>query len=68
MKAFFGCICPALLLAVGSLVAAKVPQAKISNGLVRAKLYLPDSGNGFYRGTRFDWSGVIYSLEYHVAR
>jgi hypothetical protein len=23
------------------------------------KLYLPDAEHGFYRGTRFDWSGVV---------
>lgn len=40
------------------------PQAEISNGLVHVSLYLPDPQNGFYRGTRFDWSGVIRSLEY----
>ena len=25
---------------------------------------LPDAKNGYYRGTRFDWSGVIGCLEY----
>jgi hypothetical protein len=40
------------------------PEAVISNGLIRAKLYLPDKENGYYRGARFDWSGVISSLEY----
>ncbi len=40
------------------------PQAHISNGVLRVALYLPDVNNGFYRGTRFDWSGVIRSLEY----
>lgn len=40
------------------------PQASISNGLINAKLYLPDAVNGYYRGARFDWSGVIYDLEY----
>jgi hypothetical protein len=64
MKTFFAWICLTLLLAGGLSVAAKVPQAEISNGLVKAMLYLPDSGSGFYRGTRFDWSGVIGSLEY----
>ena len=44
--------------------AADPPQAEISNRLVRAKLYLPDVENGYYRGPRFDWSGVIASLEY----
>ncbi|MCU1258091.1 MAG: hypothetical protein JWO80_976 [Bryobacterales bacterium] len=47
-----------------ALTAADFPQAEISNGEVRAKLYLPDAETGYYRGTRFDWSGVIASLEY----
>lgn len=43
--------------------AADFPQAEISNGTVTAKLYLPDAERGYYRGTRFDWSGVIHSLK-----
>ena len=39
-------------------------QAEISNDIIRATLYLPDPGHGYYRGTRFDWSGVIAALEY----
>ena len=39
------------------------PQAEISNGVLRAKIYLPDAEKGFYRGTRFDWAGVMGSLE-----
>lgn len=38
------------------------PSAQISNGAITAKFYLPDPEKGYYRGTRFDWSGVIYSL------
>jgi hypothetical protein len=49
---------------VSALVAADYPQTEISNGLIRAKLYLPDAKTGFYRSTRFDWSGVISSLEF----
>lgn len=41
---------------------AQFPEAAISNGLIEAKLYLPDAEKGYYRGTRFDWSGVIHSL------
>jgi hypothetical protein len=48
----------------GKLLAADFPQAEISNGQLRVKLYLPDAKNGYYRSTRFDWSGVIASLEY----
>lgn len=40
------------------------PQVEISNGLVNAVLFLPDSTTGYYQGTRFDWSGVVKSLEY----
>jgi hypothetical protein len=50
--------------ALGALMAAEVPQADISNGLIKARLYLPDPQQGYYRATRFDWSGVIASLEY----
>ena len=45
-------------------VFAQYPEASISNGLIDAKLYLPDAKKGFYRGTRFDWSGVVSSLRY----
>jgi hypothetical protein len=44
--------------------AADFPQAQISNGQITAKMYLPDAKNGYYRSTRFDWSGAIYSLQY----
>lgn len=40
------------------------PEADITNGIIKAKLYLPDVTNGYYQGTRFDWGGVIPSLEY----
>lgn len=40
------------------------PTASISNEHVDMKLYLPDAENGYYRATRFDWSGIIYSLEH----
>lgn len=46
------------------LPAADFPSAEIGNGRIRVKLYLPDWKNGFYRGTRFDGSGMIGSLEY----
>src|SRR5664279_1659324 len=54
----------AITLALSTLTAADPPQAEIANGTVRAKLYLPDAANGYYRATRFDWSGVIASLEF----
>ncbi|MBN2506320.1 MAG: hypothetical protein JXQ71_06465 [Verrucomicrobia bacterium] len=44
--------------------ASPVPQAEIAHGPIRARLYLPDAAAGYYRGTRFDWSGVVGDLEY----
>jgi len=55
---------PLACLAAVPLPAADYPQAGIANGPIQAKLYLPDAKAGYYRGTRFDWSGVIASLEY----
>ena len=49
---------------VSAVSAADYPQAEISNGVIHAKLYLPDAKTGFYRSTRFDWSGVISSLKF----
>jgi hypothetical protein len=54
----------AAALSFAPLNGADVPSAAITNGQIQAKLYLPEAKNGFYRGTRFDWSGVIYSLQY----
>ena len=56
-------------LALGTLASAAAqepdfPQAEIANGRIRARLYLPDPKAGYYRATRFDWSGVIASLEW----
>jgi len=53
-----------VLFLFGGAVAAQPPRAEISNGTIRASLYLPDAREGYYRGTRFDWSGVISALEY----
>ena len=44
--------------------ASDVPQAEISNGELRTRLLLPDIHKGYYRGTRFDWSGVIAAFGY----
>jgi hypothetical protein len=58
------CLICALLALPFCGTAADPPQAEISNGPVHAKLYLPDAAQGYYRATRFDWSGVISSLEW----
>jgi len=40
------------------------PTATITNGQVNAVLYLPDAKTGYYRGSRFDWAGVVGCLAY----
>jgi len=45
-------------------MAAEYPEANISNGILKAKLHLPDPQKGYYQATRFDWSGQMPSLEY----
>jgi hypothetical protein len=62
MAGLFGLASAALL------VAAQMPtppQADIANGRIRTSLYLPDAQHGYYRATRFDWSGVISRLEWN---
>src|SRR4051812_31996822 len=40
------------------------PSVEISNGTITATIHLPDAKAGFYRGTRFDWSGVVGQLTF----
>lgn len=40
------------------------PHIDIANDNVQMTLYPPDPENGLYRATRFDWSGVIGSVQY----
>ena len=44
--------------------APDIPQARLTNGPLQVTVYLPNAQRGYYRGTRFDWSGVIQNLEY----
>lgn len=44
--------------------AAENHDVQIGNGIIHATIHTPDPVEGFYRGTRFDWSGVIGSLVY----
>jgi hypothetical protein len=55
--------CLVFVLMHQSVTVADFPEAEIASSHIRAKLYLPDARQGYYRGTRFDWSGVVASLE-----
>ncbi len=55
----------AALVMLNQPAAPQAPTADVSNTSVRATIYLPDAESGYYRGTRFDWSGVISSLKWN---
>jgi hypothetical protein len=40
------------------------PHVRVSNGDVDALIFLPDARNGYYRSSRFDWSGVVGCAAY----
>lgn len=57
-------LAPAPLISQTSAVLDKSPSISLVNGVMKAKVYLPDPQKGFYHSTRFDWSGFIGALEY----
>src|SRR6185295_16794115 len=57
-----GIILSALI--IGAKPYDQFPHVEISNGIIHATLYLPDVKDGYYRASRFDWSGVMPALEY----
>ncbi len=40
------------------------PHIKLSNGILDVVVVLPDKNKGFYRGTRFDWSGMVAEINF----
>jgi hypothetical protein len=52
------------LIALSQAVAPSFPTAELANSNIRATVQLPDPDAGYYRGTRFDWSGSILSLKW----
>ena len=48
----------------GELPHGDHPRAELSNGALDAVLFLPAAANGYYRGSRFDWAGVIGCVAY----
>lgn len=64
MKKIVSLVAAIFCICASAFKLADYPSAEISNGIVAAKLLLPDADQGYYRGTRFDWGGVVSSLEY----
>lgn len=61
--AALGCLSGAAFAADENLPAAH-PHVTLSNGIIEASVFLPDAERGFYRSTRFDWSGIVWQLKY----
>ncbi len=40
------------------------PKEILTNGIISVLIFLPDSTNGYYRGARFDWGGIIGQVNY----
>jgi hypothetical protein len=53
-----------MIFSMAAATAADYPSARISNGQIEMMLYVPAGDRSSYQGTRFDWSGIIYSLRY----
>ena len=52
------------VLLISSTTQTEFPQADITNGIIHSRFYLPDAEKGYYRSTRFDWSGNMPDLEF----
>jgi hypothetical protein len=53
-----------LLLARAAVADGDFPRLQLDNGHLQVSIYLPDAERGYYRGTRFDWSGIIERVDY----
>src|SRR5206468_262615 len=42
----------------------KFPQTTLTKCDLKLTIYLPDAQKGYYRGTRFDWSGLVGQATY----
>ena len=54
----------ALLLFAATGNAADYPQETLANKAMTLTVLLPDAKTGYYRGSRFDWTGVVSKVEY----
>lgn len=62
-KALLPATCFFAIMTANAQSQPQFPKAKISNDRMTAEIFLPDAEKGYYRGTRFDWSGSISSLK-----
>lgn len=71
-RSFARLIISALLLVCSAVTTAEAsddyPRVMFDNGLIEASIYLPDAQKGYYRGSRFDWSGIAEQVSYRGHR
>lgn len=60
LSAFFAAVC---IFSFNAL-AADYPQTTLTNDAMEMLVYLPDADNGYYRGSRFEWSGLVQQIKY----
>lgn len=58
---FFLCSC---LSKINGQRSKGFPHINLKNKFLKIGIYLPDTAHGYYRAARFDWAGVISSLQY----
>ena len=52
----------------GAQANSEYPRTSLDNGLIEVSIFLPDAQRGYYRGSRFDWSGIIEQVRYRGHR
>ncbi len=58
-------VCFAVMIALSPCsIAVEYPQTTLTNGAMEMLVYLPDAETGYYRGSRFEWSGLIQQIKY----
>jgi hypothetical protein len=53
-----------IFISAGVFADVEYPNIKLDNGEIQVSIFLPDANRGYYRGTRFDWSGIIERVDY----
>jgi len=61
---YFFTLAPLLIAASAAMADNDYPRVLLDNGSIQVSIFLPDSRRGYYRGTRFDWSGIIERVDY----
>ncbi|HBC87921.1 MAG TPA: hypothetical protein DCZ94_13285 [Lentisphaeria bacterium] len=61
---FIGFLFAILLGVAGCASVCPDTVAVLRNNDLSVHVYLPDAVNGYYRSTRFDWSGMVSQVEY----